>query len=626
MTNKYRNVSPAMAAAPDIAQRPEPIEHLLTGGIDLSQSAQDIEIHSSPDLDRVRTERGGLRADFAIIALGDPATATPVKKITVLGEHRFVRFVLDVPTTFSKIFRLFPNETTDAARIESWNGSAWVLEVESTDIDINEILISWRSFFNIVLFANSTFGEVFKWDNSDLVQDEGDDFPTANLIGGYGSVLTQLSAVPAGANGDRYRVHYSLRVRGPTEEDGSVTIAVLHNGAEVATKKRTIPASTDLTRLITFEHEEIEFTKDIDSGDSIGLFVKETVQTPIIDVQTPMTVILVDGIHHAVTDYAGGRGSGYDITMLVVNDLFSCWYHLIAMNPPSPDVLVSFQVTYNGVDYFTLASETVNHEVGFPVVFGMLQGVVTGDPMGFRLTLDQVVADWTIGDGSTPFNRTLLTRNENLLIEAHGFNLALDADPTPGVTYNSSGAPVNTLTILQDGAGFPILAKYIGGPIAGRFVFLQYGLDPQAVGWHVNGDVDDSIGDGASAGPVVLPSMSDPVDEIMALWPLGANVGALFRRRSIMRVVGTGRLNPALAFYPWIENLGTDSPHAISIVPGGLQFVGNDKQVYILSETGLQPIGPKIQEQLIRDATNPEVIESVYDTDEGEIYLSTPLA
>jgi hypothetical protein len=108
----------------------------------------------------------------------------------------------------------------------------------------------------------------------------------------------------------------------------------------------------------------------------------------------------------------------------------------------------------------------------------------------------------------------------------------------------------------------------------------------------------------------------------MALEMLTSNIGALFRKRSIMRVVPTGQLEPALGFYPWIENLGTESPFSVVTTPYGILFLGHDKQIYLLTEGGHQAVGQPINEAF--NITDLSVVEGVFDSVTQEYILSIP--
>ncbi|KKK73297.1 hypothetical protein LCGC14_2895240, partial [marine sediment metagenome] len=170
----------------------------------------------------------------------------------------------------------------------------------------------------------------------------------------------------------------------------------------------------------------------------------------------------------------------------------------------------------------------------------------------------------------------------------------------------------------------PVLlpARYLG-IFADRVIALQVDEDPQKVSWPVNGVPTNWVDEGS--GSSILRSHSvDPVDELLALEVLTSNVAALFRRRSIMRVVQTGIASNALGFYRWLENLGTESPFSPEVVPGGIMFLGHDKQVYYLTEKGPTPVSQFIQEELESTIGDLGVVEGTYDATTQNYMLAVP--
>lgn len=569
----------------------------------LNTSVQDLEQNQSPNLDKVRVEKGGLRQDFGKLNLGTPAPG----RILALGEHRFVRAGFEL---FEKTFRLYADESGFPI-IESFDPDTedWVFEVTTDEFTVEDVLLSWKSYFNMVFFADGQ--KVFKWDNANLVEDEGNDFPADNAFGTYFSESVPAIVTPAGAAFDFYRVHYSLFVRGPTSTTGSVVIALLHNGVEIATKSRVVEASGSVGRELDFPHEILSINHPIADEDTLSLEIKELIDiTPLTGFSTQL--IREVGDMSAIATYGGGSA---------VDNLFKVSFQLLQTSG-SGEVKVSLQVTYKPDQdnweelAFLILDTSGRHEI---------QGTVDADPQGFRIVLEELDAsEWTLNDPGPADTESYLIRDETLFIKGHGFNLATDEDPSAGVTYSTEGDPLNELVLVYKDPSIDLVlvGRYIG-IFADRVVVMVHDGDQERIIWCARGEPDDWLGPGADE--VVLPSRSNPVDELKALEPLTSNVAALYRESSIMRVVETGQVANALAFFHWIEKLGTNSPFSVIVVPGGQMFLGSDFQVYILTESGHVPVGMPIQEDFHRVILAPELVESVFDPIVMDYILAIPV-
>jgi hypothetical protein len=95
---------------------------------------------------------------------------------------------------------------------------------------------------------------------------------------------------------------------------------------------------------------------------------------------------------------------------------------------------------------------------------------------------------------------------------------------------------------------------------------------------------------------------------------------AVFRAGSITRAFRTGQVEPAIGFQPWIEGVGTLSPLSVAPSPVGVFFLGSDRQVYLLREGGLSPVGGPIREELKAVGFLPEVA-GTYNPDTMEYVL-----
>jgi len=195
---------------------------------------------------------------------------------------------------------------------------------------------------------------------------------------------------------------------------------------------------------------------------------------------------------------------------------------------------------------------------------------------------------------------------------------------------------VNIHNVMTFADGFGILMANLDGdfeeitgapqarfifPFGDRIVALQDGHDKQVMSWCVSGDVTDWSGIGSGSSALTNPRM-DQVDALMCGAPLGSNIAAIIRKRSIMRAFLTGDPTMAIGATHWIEGVGTESPFSIQVIPGGVIFLGHNLTAYALSEAGPAHIGSVIRDKLRRDVKgNLHLADSVYDPLRGEYWL-----
>lgn len=597
--NKFRQVQIPLEAIQEAARDSERVPLRMHGGLILDQTPQDMPLVASPALDTVRVEQGALRGDYAVATLGTPATSA----VLALGEHRFVQVVGGA--LVESLFRVTRNGS-GFAEIETYDEDTgtWTSEVTGA-FSINSVFLSWISIFGAVFFADGD--RVFRWDRSDIQEDEGDDFGAGNSITLDSSPpLASLTVNPGAAVGDRYRLHFSLTVDGPSTEEGSVTIAVLHNGAEVTTKTYPVPYDGGTLRSLSFPHEIITiYRENIALNDTVSLFLKSASRFPLerLNVLDP-----VDG------------PTNHDFQDLKAPDVREAW---------DDKYQYEWTLSYSGGSFGHCVVEIyydvgggwvlwgdIPCEPGFNTVPVTVDGMSTGS--GFRvLWVSGDAGTWTITDARVKWQ-------ESFDVTLHGFNQATDLDPSQGITYSTTGQPINDLAIVEEEPGLDLEGRFVSA-FAGRLIVLRQDDDPQKIIWSEREDPLDYTGLGA--GQQILSSHSDPIDELMALVPINANVAALFRKNSIWRVVETGNSLLPLAFFPWIEELGTESPFSIAQIPGGLLFFGNDKRVYFLTETGHQAVSDPIDEQFDLELTraNLEFVEGVFHPVANDYILTYPL-
>jgi hypothetical protein len=588
---------------------PIKVEGRFDGGIILDRSVRDLQPNQSPNLNAVRLEKGGLRVEFGKTAM----STAPASDILALGEHRFVD---STNVVFAKIFRLYQNAALKA-KIDSWDGvSAWTNEHDSATIPLADVLVDWKSLFNIAFFADGI--NVFKWDRSNLVDNQGDDFTSANEL-----VLKddEVSATitPAVGVGDKYNIHYSVGITGPGT--GSFKLIATHDGYKIGEKTYNVTENIDPARSETLAHEIIEAVRPgIANNDVIKLVIEEITRDPVKVVPISAFMTIAGG---ANPDYVYDKGH---------NRIPRSESSLIPGLPIytfSLDLTVPATPTLPTLEFYFFDATGATWElVDSPFFFSMSPGHYTwelGVDTNLYPNVTKVgvsISAASLAEGWAWATAPAIYFDDSYGISIHGFNLATDVDPSAGVTYLSAGATQgNTLDfVYEDEAQGKILrARYLG-IIADRLMALQVDGDPQKYALSANGNTKVWTGDGTDIG--ILDGESDPVDALMALEKLSSNVSALFRQRSIMRAVPTGKLNPPVAFFDWVEGLGTESPFSIARTPWGIMFLGHDGQVYLLQEGGPLATGWYVTESMEIDDLS--IVEGVYDAAENEYILSVP--
>ena len=673
--NKYRgmNIETALPAPLEV----EKLEGKLDRGIVLFRPPQDIELSMSPDSDCVRVVEGGLRQDFDLTELSS-ATALAILS---LGEHRYV---VTGSETFEATFR-FLEKASSLIKIESWNGLTWGTEIDTDDWTVESVLLSYRSYLATAFFADGK--RVLKWIQTTSFVAQSDEFEAAGANNPLTAVDDTVDAaiVPAASVDDEYNVHYSVDVDGPCGAGSYVDVAILDDGAvELVVIRHSIPVDSTTGRSYTLPHETAEVVDSIASGENLTLKLKainavgvlreltltgpgggppqweatKSIAREAVDDEYIFEFSLTDAgggdptsaiefyydtgagwvLHEAVEFAAlGGIRQFHTITRSGLGASDKLGIHVPAGDQADYDIVIAL-IDYNesfeeevsikgfnlatdsdpsqGVTYQTEGTPTnelreVDQDPAVtPNVSGATAtsgGTKTITDTGAGWSVNTFADDWveiTAGTGSGQFRKILSNTSDTLTV---GEDWATEPDAT-------SVFDIFTPVLLP--------ARYLG-IFADRVIALQVDEDPQKIGWCVNGDPTDWVNDGS--GTSILRSHSvDPIDELLALAVLTSNVAALFRRRSIMRVLQTGVATNALGFHRWLENLGTESPFSPFEVPGGIMFLGHDKQVYYLTEQGPTPVSQFIQEELESSIGDLGVVEGTYDATTQNYILAVP--
>lgn len=673
--NKYRGIQ--LEQALPVPLKPKPTKGLLDKGIVLFRSPQDIDLDQSPDLGCVRVFEAGLRQDFELTEL---STSTPLR-ILSLGEHKFV---ISGTELFERIFRVYRKANT-FIRIESWNLTTWDTEFDADDWIVEDVLLSFRSYFATAFFADGE--RVLEWIQTASLNAQSDEFTSGNSLTAVDDTVDAVLN-PAVAYLGNYAVHYDLSLTGPCKSGSSVTISIEDDdGTQLVKVVHPIPANTDTNRQYDLVHEVASVTVNAELSDNMTLKIKD------------ITVVAVQRLNPMSFSAPLPQWSSIKARAREAIDdeyTFFDWDIEYIGNDPfnEPGTFVEFYYD-TGAGWVLWYNATSYKEAEGDERVLIQAGLGTGDKFGIHIkSADQSIY---VISGSP---NVVYDEGFGEEVAVHGFNKATDSDASEGIIYQDEGTPVNevrevdkdpsvarsvtgatatsggTKTITDTGAGWgvnafatewvqitggtglgqirrivsntseiltvgedwtnqpdntsvfdiypPVLlqARYLG-IFADRVLALQADGDPQKIDWSVNGDGGDYVGNGS--GSSILASFSDdPIDELIAFEPLSSNVGLLFRRRSIMRVTRTGVAANALAFFNWLDNFGTESPFSVTPVPGGIIFLGHDKQVYYITEQGPNPISQFIQEELEATIGDLSVVEGQYDLSTQNYILAVP--
>lgn len=570
--NKFRQAPP-----PSPLKSTHKLDSGLEGGIDLDKSTQDLQLFQSPDQDKVRIRKGALRQDYGLTQLA----SAPGNKIIAVGEHRFV---LSASTLNSKVFRVY-RDGSNHAQLDTLTGTTWASEATGS-FTIQEVLLGWESYFDAVFFADGA--KVFKWDRSPAIVAQKDDFGAANALTSEGAT-TIATIAPGAAWDDKYKANYKVNLVGPNLDAGTILVELLKGTTILASKTYLVPATNSTSRALDFNTEVFEF---IDTAIPNG-----TVLTLRLTTRSGSPIINIDALANAggTPDWSGNKSRTREAKGQFYKFIFS-------INDDGIGGYANVEFYYKiGAGSWTII-ETVPFPTGYFHEYTVyIPGLVASSQFGINLQAGTPV-EWLIIDGRVEWE-------EVYDVTVHGFKES--EDTTPGITYDTFGAAVNAITQVSDEASTALNARYVG-KFGERIWLLRSSGDPQKLQYCVDGNTKKWLADGANE--VFLSGKGDPIDELMAgPVEIGPNIGALFRARSIMRVVPTGDIDPEFVFSPWITKVGTESPFSVKQTPFGIMFLGSDRQVYLLSETALTPLGFNWNEDLDLSTLNLASIQGYYD-------------
>lgn len=610
--NRYRG----LRIPPETGEQPISLHHAeLDLGLRGDLKARQLPEGASPELWDVRFERGGFRKDFGEKFLGQAAINT----ILCLIEHKFILGLPDeeLEEVFQQFHRLirFLRDVDGVARTEIWDSTnhQWLLDARADDplTVIEERYVRGVSVQNVLLFAVAGAPILIREEGA-LLNAAGDDFPSSVSLTSVGnsSIVTFSSTEVIHRN--IFRVNYNIALELLTEGELTVTLEVLVDGTVVGTKTYTISSPTSFTG---FTEEHIEFIWGMLPGTDVTLRIESIESTGSGEDSVNMTT----EHDESFDDVAATVVAENPLPTVAADDQYT--FNWTAASQLSSDRVVTWRVhvwdsttelwTTPVADFTTLVPAlgvtSLEHTVEIP-------GLSVGDIFAFSEVEDEAVT-WTAPIVSW------LVGEADFSVDVKPYNKDVDGDPRHGLTYNEVTGTEVTLT-PTDGPE----ALWIE-PFADRVVALVDGPNTQRLWWTASGNVKQWDPTIVGAGQIDLfDTRNDPIDDLQCAAPLSSDSLAIFRARSIMRAFRTGQSVQAIGVNHWLENIGTESPFSRQVTPIGIVFLGHDRMVYILTESGIRPVGLPIHQLLIERLTDHlERVDAIFDPVFQHYYLGIPV-
>lgn len=578
------------------------------GSVDLSKGLirnihpRQIDLGSTPRIKNLRFERNGIRKDFGDRALGGNAD----NFVLCIVEHKFIDASGD---KYQRLIRLM-RASDGRAKTEIWNAttSQWEEDGLTTTQQIEDRFVRAISVRGVLLFACAGSG-ILEREETITYTAEYDDFPAGNNLDASGEE-TELTLSPSGTvKGGDYTVYYDVDLSLNSGSDLVVEVAIYVND-EFRQSLEYTQAAVGST---TFSGETQEFQ---DSEIGVGDKVKIKIESVSVSGTTVRTVSFTD---------QGTSTPRYQAEKTLAGEAFNDEYtyeFTVSVedmaNPPSGSGLTLGYYYDDGGGWTKISEETFPHDF-----YDTVQRTFVIDGMGAGSKFGIHEESYTPLDGPggavTPDDVTYEESTANYSFDVHGYNLPTDGDANHGIEYEAETGRTITLEPITDAPEATWIESF-----GDRIIALQDGGDTQkfsasADGTHDNWTTLDSM------ESVLVDTRNDPIDDLQCAGPLSSNVLAVLRSRSIMKAFETGNYDLAVGVVHWIEGIGTESPHSLSITPAGLAFLGHDYMVYLLTEGGLNPIGQAIQQDIVEVLTdNLHRVDSIYDPVYQEYWLGIP--
>ncbi len=563
----------------------------LSDGFIGSASPREIPLGATQSLDHIRFEEGAIRKDFGVVPLG----AVAASRVLGLVDH----LMYQDDTLVQRLVRII-RHTDGKARIEIFDGDDWVLGIDSS-VTIEDVFLSVLSIQGDLLVADGT--QILRWNESIPIVEHEDDFPSANSLTAVGDT-TQIVVDPGGSVSGLYTIHFSVDITLTEADSLEVEVSVELNGVEIASRTFYTEATEE------WPEEEIIIEEDILLDDTVDLKFKS---------------LVVDGTSRVdVFDYDSGRSPAFAATKSYtpesVDDSYTWVFDLNRIGEKEEGqseteypVLIGFYAKPAG-SWILLESILYGRvEDGIRQTL-VVDGMGTGDQFGIDIISEEGPG------GRLGLNAKRVEWEEAVIaVDIHGFNKATDSDPAAGLTYPQEGEVSETFAPISGAPGASMLASF-----GDRAIALQDGADPQSFHASADGDITEWTA-GDSLDTTLLDTRVHPIDDLMSFVPLGSNVAALIRKRSIMRCFETGNVEYSVGAVHWLDGIGTGTRFSAEQVEGGAMFLGHDYMVYYITEAGIKPVGGAIQKELIRTfIANPDAVDSAYDPIFQEFVLGIP--
>jgi hypothetical protein len=554
---------------------PEPEQSGMDGGFRGDLPADSIPPDAASSLSDIEFNLHGIRRGPGYAAIGLAATS----RILGLADYKYI----SGDAISQRVARFF-RDANGKLIAQLWDGAAWTEAGRSASV-FDDKLLSVIATQGSIVVANGK--DIYRLAETREIFDQADDFPAGNLLKAANEV-TVATLDPAGARFNEYSIYYRVQITGMSADGVTVTIGFEHNGAELTNEVFFAPASSDPTAVVLFDDQNQVLQQVAALNDTFGIRIKSIVGTehpnasktePLDD--PPTVGFDIEGIK-STTDEAK------DDTYTFVFDA-----QLSAEVSATQDYTATFGLYIDILDGNGLVQRGT-------VIVNVLNGQSTLVlDVTKAVVVDGVVLNSKFAVKVESSNTSSQAKNGEVTwiiagftVAVKGYNKAVDANPFSGVEYQTEGDLITVFELISVDAP---KASYLL-PFAERVLALRNGDDPQVLSWTIRGGITDWIGVG-SGQIFPIDTRADPVDELMAAAVIGQNIGALFRRRSIMRILETGNVLQAVGVVHWIDYMGTDAPHSVRGVEQGAIFLGHDRIVYYLTLGGLQPIGIPVRER-----------------------------
>lgn len=186
-------------------------------------------------------------------------------------------------------------------------------------------------------------------------------------------------------------------------------------------------------------------------------------------------------------------------------------------------------------------------------------------------------------------------------------------------TYDAVTGLVTTIT---DAPSASHLTTF-GGRVIASNVHIEGQYHPARIAWSGKNDSEDWDYEGESAGYEDLVSTpGGSIDAQLGVHPISDYIAMVIRTGSVWQMTTTGNPIAPFRFSRVYAELGTKAPFTIIPVSGGLIGLFDD-DVYILTQSGVTPIGTKIFNEIIAQTSDLSKAVGGYNPLTKEYLLGT---